>query len=171
MQDPAARRVEHSGPSARSIVTVSDAYQWRDQAWQRPGWEYYLIYQLHPLRFSDRNESLTPLERLTEELDGDGSDDYLHDLGMTAVQLLPVNEFPGDVSWGYNPSFFYAVESSYGTPDQLKALVDTAHQQGIAVILDVVPNHGGSGDNILWEIAQPTSTTEPITTATRSGGR
>jgi 1,4-alpha-glucan branching enzyme len=59
-----------------------------------------------------------------------------------------------DQSWGYNPSFFYAVESSYGTPDQLKALVDTAHQRGMAVVLDVVVNHGGVGDNILWDVAQ-----------------
>lgn len=154
VQDPAARQVENSGLSARSIVTVSSAYAWQDEAWQRPGWEYYLVYQLHPLRFSNRNEDLTPLQRITEELDNDGSDDYLRHLGATAIQLLPVNEFAGDVSWGYNPSFFYAVESSYGTPDQLKALVDRAHQNGIAVILDVVPNHGGSGDNILWQIAQ-----------------
>jgi 1,4-alpha-glucan branching enzyme len=91
---------------------------------------------------------------VTEELNGDGSGDYLLGLGATALQLLPLNEFAGDVSWGYNPSFFYAIESSYGTPDQLKALVDTAHQKGIAVVLDVVPNHGGSGDNVLWQIAQ-----------------
>jgi 1,4-alpha-glucan branching enzyme len=154
LQDPAARQVENSSLSARSIVTVSDAYEWQDQDWQRPGWEYYLIYQLHPLRFSNRNEDLMPLQRVTEELDGDGSDDYLRDLHATAVQLLPINEFAGDISWGYNPSFFYAVESSYGTPDQLKEFVDTAHQNGIAVVLDMVPNHGGSGDNILWQIAQ-----------------
>jgi 1,4-alpha-glucan branching enzyme len=153
-QDPAARRVESSSLSARSVVTVSSAYAWQDQAWSRPGWEYYLIYQLHPLRFSDRNGTRTPLQRLTEELDGDGHDDYLRALGATAIQLLPINEFPGNLSWGYNPSFFYAVESSYGAPDELKELVDTAHRNGIAVILDVVLNHGGSGDNILWQIAQ-----------------
>ena len=89
---------------------MSADYAWQDQAWSRPGWEYYQIYQLHPLRFSDRNTTLTPLERITEELDGDGSDDYLKELGVTAIQLLPVNEFAGDIGWGYNPSFFYAVE-------------------------------------------------------------
>ena len=153
-QDPAARRVESSDLNARSLVTVSTDYPWHDQRWSRPGWEYYQIYQLHPLRFSDRNTALTPLERITEELDGDGSDDYLNSLGVTAVQLLPVNEFAGDIGWGYNPSFFYAIESAYGTPDQLKRLVDTAHQNGVAVILDLVFNHGGSSDNILWQIAQ-----------------
>lgn len=153
-QDPAARRVESSDLNARSLVTVSSDYTWQDQAWARPGWEYYQIYQMHPLRFSDRNTALSPLERITEELDGDGSEDYLNQLGVTAIQLLPVNEFAGDIGWGYNPSFFYAVESAYGTPDQLKRVVDTAHRNGVAVILDLVFNHGGSSDNILWQIAQ-----------------
>lgn len=154
VQDPAARRVENSGLDSRSIVTVSDDYDWQDDNWSRPDWYRHIIYQLHPLRFTDRNEGLNPLQQITEEMDADGTNDYINDLGVTAVQLLPVNEFPLDHSWGYNPSFFYAVESSYGTPDQLKELVDTAHQNGIAVILDVVYNHGGSGDNILWQIAQ-----------------
>ncbi len=154
VQDPAARQVENSGLNANSIVTISSNYIWHDSAWSRPGWEYYLIYQVHPLRFTDRNDSLTPLQQITKELNNDDSNDYLNELHITALELLPVNEFPGDFSWGYNPSFFYAIESAYGRPDQLKQLVDTAHQNGIAVILDLVFNHGGSGDNILWEIAQ-----------------
>lgn len=153
-QDPAARQVENSGLSSKSIVTVSNDYQWGDNGWSPPPWHRHILYQLHPSRFTDRNAGLTPLQQITEELDNDSANDYLNTLGITTVQLLPVNEFPLDRSWGYNPSFFYAVESSYGTPDQLKALVDTAHQNGIAVILDVVYNHGGSGDNILWQIAQ-----------------
>jgi 1,4-alpha-glucan branching enzyme len=154
IQDPAARQVESSNLAACSRVTIASSYVWHDSSWRRPGWEYYLIYELHPLRFSDRNTTLTPLQRVTEELNGNGRDDYINDLRVTAVQLMPLNEFPGDLSWGYNPSFFYAIESSYGTPDQLKELVDTAHQHGIAVILDVELNHGGVGDNILWQVAQ-----------------
>ncbi len=153
-QDPTARWVESSDLSKNSLVTISSDYTWQDGSWSRPGWEYYLIYQLHPLRFTDRNGSLSPLPQVTEELDHDGANDYINNLHVTAIELLPVNEFPGDYSWGYNPSFFYAIESSYGTPDQVKELVDTAHQNGIAVILDLVFNHGGSGDNILWQIAQ-----------------
>jgi 1,4-alpha-glucan branching enzyme len=154
IQDPAARQVESSDLNACSRVTISSGYVWHDASWHRPGWEYYLIYELHPLRFSNRNTGMTPLQRLTEELNGNGRDDYINDLHVTAVELMPVNEFPGDFSWGYNPSFFYAVESSYGTPDQLKQLVDTAHQHGIAVVLDLELNHGGNGDNILWQVAQ-----------------
>jgi 1,4-alpha-glucan branching enzyme len=108
------------------------------------------------LRFSNRHIGLTPLQRVTEELNGNGHDDYINELHITAVQLMPVSEFPGDFSWGYNPSFFYAVESSYGAPDQLKELVDTAHRRGIAVILDLEINHGGVGDNILWQVAHDT---------------
>lgn len=153
-QDPAARRVESSDLSQNSVVTDGEAYQWHDQSWRRPGWAYYQIYQLHPSRFTERNGSLSPLQQVSEELDNDGSHDYLNQLHVTAIQLLPLNEFPTDHSWGYNPSFFYAIESAYGTPDDLKQLVDTAHQNGIAVILDLVLNHGGSSDNILWQSAQ-----------------
>ena len=156
-QDPAARQVENSALGSKSIVTIGSNYTWHDAGWSRSPWPRHLIYQLHPLRFTDRNRDpegkpLSPLRQVTEELDNDGGNDYLNRLGITTIQLLPVNEFPGDFSWGYNPSFFYAVESSYGTPNDLKALVDTAHRNGIAVILDVVYNHGGTGDNILWQI-------------------
>lgn len=158
-QDPAARRVENSGLGSNSLVTITSDYQWHDSNWTRPHWYQHLIYQIHPLRFTSRNKGdggavLRPLRQICEELDHDGTNDYLNAVGATAIQLLPVNEFAGDISWGYNPSFFYAIESSYGTPDDLKSLVDTAHQNGIAVILDLVYNHGGTGDNILWDIAQ-----------------
>lgn len=159
VQDPAARRVENSALGSNSLVTIGSAYTWQTAGWSPPDWQKHMIYQLHPLRFTDRNkdangETLPPLLQVAEELDNDGTNDYLNELGVSAIQLLPVNEFPGDTSWGYNPSFFYAIESAYGTPDDLKALVDTAHENGIAVILDVVYNHGGSGDNILWHVAQ-----------------
>ncbi len=158
-QDPAARRVENSGLESNSIVTVSSDYVWHDAAWTRPEWYQHSIYQVHPLRFTSRNKdnagtTLPPLRQIREELNNDGKNDYLNKVGTTAVQLLPVNEFAGDISWGYNPSFFYAIESSYGSPDDLKSLVDTAHQNGTAVILDLVYNHGGTGDNVLWDIAQ-----------------
>jgi len=158
-QDPAARRVENSGLGSNSVVTVSSEYAWHDAAWTRPEWYQHLIYQVHPLRFTSRNKdnagtTIPPLRQIREELNSSGENDYLNSVGTTAVQLLPVNEFAGDVSWGYNPSFFFAIESSYGSPDDLKSLVDTAHENGIAVILDIVYNHGGTGDNVLWDIAQ-----------------
>ena len=67
---------------------------------------------------------------------------------------MPVNEFAGDDSWGYNPAFFYAVESAYGGPESLKRLVDVCHEHGIAVLVDVVFNHAGTSDNALWSVAR-----------------
>ncbi|MFT4925014.1 MAG: 1,4-alpha-glucan branching enzyme [Phenylobacterium sp.] len=155
-QDPAARWVTTSNLTlGQSRIHLSDDYQWQSTAWQRPGQDKLNIYQLHPLRFTDRNGG-TPLQEVTEELDNDGSNDYINNLGVTAVQLLPVNEFAGDLSWGYNPSFFYAIESSFGGPDHLKAMVDKAHQNGIAVILDLEFNHVATGDNILWALDNTT---------------
>jgi 1,4-alpha-glucan branching enzyme len=157
IQDPAARWVEHSGLNACSRVTDSGRYVWGDSAWRRPGWDYYMIYELHPSRFSNRGPAnRTPFQRITEELNGNGQNDHIPRMKATALELMPVSEFPTDRSWGYNPSFFYAIETAYGTPDQLKELVDTAHRQGIAVIMDVEINHGGTGDNILWVVAQDT---------------
>lgn len=155
--DPAARWVTSSELSQGwSKIYKSDHYQWSSSNWQRPNQEYLNIYQLHPLRFTDRNSSATPLDEVIEEIDNDGNGDYINKLGVTALELLPVNEFAGDLSWGYNPSFFYAVEASYGGPDKLKELVDKAHSNGIAVILDLEFNHVATGDNILWSVDNTT---------------
>jgi 1,4-alpha-glucan branching enzyme len=76
---------------------------------------------------------------------------YLRDLGINAIEVMPVAEFAGDFSWGYNPAHPYAVESIYGGPDGFLAFIDAAHAHGIAVILDVVYNHFGPGDLSLWQ--------------------
>ena len=155
-QDPAARWVTHSGlTDGMSRINLTDDYQWQSNTWTRPTQDQFNIYQVHPLRFTSRNGG-TPFQEVTEELDADGNNDYINELGVTALELLPVNEFSGALSWGYNPSFFYAVEESYGGPDHLKALVDKAHQNGIAVILDLEFNHVATGDNILWTIDNTT---------------
>lgn len=76
---------------------------------------------------------------------------YLRDLGINAVEVMPIAEFAGDRSWGYNPAHPWAVETAYGGPEGFKAFVDAAHREGIAVILDVVYNHFGPGDLGLWQ--------------------
>ncbi len=151
-QDPAARQLESTNFSSNSLVTFSDSYQWQDHQWQRPVWEYYCIYQLHPKRFSNRNRDLKPLQQVEAEISGAYGNSYLKEMGTTAIQLLPVNAFATDNSWGYNGVFLYAIEDSYGAPEDLKKMVDSAHLNGIAVIIDVVFNHVGNGDNILWDI-------------------
>ena len=77
--------------------------------------------------------------------------DYLRDLGVNAIQLMPSDEFPGDISWGYNPAYIFAIEQSYGGPNGLRRLVDAAHARGIAVLYDVVYNHLGPDDLDLWQ--------------------
>lgn len=114
---------------------------WTDAPAPRPTWESLIIYEMHPLRFSRRNAKLPPLQRTARELEPGG---YLQRLGITAIELLPISEFSGAMGWGYNPSLFFAVDSSYGTPEDMVNLVKTAHRAGVSVICDVVFNH-------MWE--------------------
>ena len=112
-QDPAARWVSVTdNNTGMSKLVLSDDYQWGDTNWTRQTSDQFNIYQLHPLRFTDRNIG-SPLAQVTEELDNDGHNDYLNNLGITAVELLPVNEFFGDLSWGYNPNFYFAPDQYY----------------------------------------------------------
>lgn len=150
VQDPAADWVENSDPARASKLVDHARYAWRSHGWRRPGWEYLTIYQLHPSRFSSRR-GLKGLAAATRELTE--PDGYLRKVNATALLLMPVCEFAGDHGWGYNPSFFFAVESAYGGPESLKAFVDAAHERGLAVLIDVVFNHAGASDNVLWSVA------------------
>ncbi|MGO2102740.1 MAG: alpha-amylase family glycosyl hydrolase, partial [Psychroflexus halocasei] len=107
-------------------------YDWEFTNFERPDQEDLVIYEVL-LRDFDQNHSF---EALINRLD------YLENLGINAIELMPVNEFDGNISWGYNPSFHMALDKYYGSPESFKAFVDAAHQRGIAVILDVVYNHG-----------------------------
>ena len=84
--------------------------------------------------------------------------DYLENLGVQAIELMPVNEFNGNDSWGYNPTFYFAVDKAYGTKEDLKSLVNACHERGIAVILDVVANHADQPNPFItmyyedWEV-------------------
>jgi 1,4-alpha-glucan branching enzyme len=154
LQDPAAGWVETSRPTANSKLVNHGRFDWRNQSWNRPTPDYYVIYQLHPARFTNRFTDEPPLRRVAREISENAG--YFKQLGVTAVQLLPVNEVSSTNSWGYDPAYFYAIENAYCReegPDALKHLVHTCHAHGLAVVLDVVFNHAG-GDNILWEVAR-----------------
>ena len=106
-------------------------FEWTDAGFQRPAQDRLVIYELL-VRDWDANRDIGDvIDRL----------DYLQWLGINAIELMPVNEFDGNTSWGYNPGPRFAVDKAYGTADALRRLVDGAHARGIAVILDVVPNH------------------------------
>lgn len=103
------------------------------------GWDALLIYEMHAKRFTQRNAGARSVfDQLIYELKPDA---YLKRLGVTALELLPLHEFPKDNSWGYNPSLFFAIESSYGGPEEFARFVRASHDGGKAVFLDLVYNH------------------------------
>jgi 1,4-alpha-glucan branching enzyme len=147
-KDPRARKVTAS--HGRSVIYDTSAFDWGRSHLTRPTvpLEDLVIYQLHPGTFHDPapdNGRPGTLRDAVTKLD------HLVDLGVNCVLLMPVNEFPGDHSWGYNPSDLFAVESAYGGPDALKEFVRACHERGLAVHLDIVHNHYGPDDLDLWQ--------------------
>lgn len=115
-----------------SVISKNDNhYAWRNTNFSRPHKHDLVIYELLLRDFLDENNYTTLVDTLN----------YLSNLGVNALGLLPVNEFEGNSSWGYNPSFYFAPDKYYGTKNNLKRLIDECHGRGIAVILDVVLNH------------------------------
>lgn len=113
------------------LQTAEPEYEWTVSDFVRPAKEDLVIYELLMRDFLDTHHYLTLIDTL----------DYLDNLGVNAIELMPVNEFDGNLSWGYNPAYYLAPDKYYGTKNDLKALVDSCHRRGIAVILDVVLNH------------------------------
>ncbi len=113
--------------------TGAEEYQWKNDAFEKPASTDLIIYELLVRDFFDENHRnyLQIIDSLT----------YLKDLGVNAIELLPVQEFAGNNSWGYNPTFMFAPDKAYGTSDALKQLIDSAHALDMAVILDMVFNH------------------------------
>jgi 1,4-alpha-glucan branching enzyme len=130
-----------------SIIYNPNAYQWQASNFQIPFWTEMVTYEMHVGTFNVPAGHSGPgtFETAKQKLD------YLKDLGVNAIALMPVNEFAGDYSWGYNPGHPYSVEGAYGGPDALKSFVDAAHARGIAVFGDVVYNHFGPQDMSLWQ--------------------
>lgn len=133
--DPYARQATNS--VGRSIVHDPD-FDWDGVEFHTPTIDSMAVYEMHPGTFAG------DLDQAIERLP------HLVDTGFTAVELMPVAEFAGDQSWGYNPALPFAVESAYGGPEALKRFVREAHRAGLAVILDVVYNHFGPSDLDLW---------------------
>ena len=111
--------------------TAPSEFPWTDGAYVRPSQDELIIYELLIRDFDEGQTYQDVLDRL----------DYLEWLGVNAIELMPVSEFNGNLSWGYNPSFRMAPDKYYGTGTLLKSLINAAHERGIAVIMDIVPNH------------------------------
>ena len=140
--DPYARQVTNSIGNA--IVYDPDAFDWGGDTFQMPSWDDLVIYEMHVGTFAPTGDRAGTFDDARRRLD------YLEDLGVSAIQVMPPFEFAGDISWGYNPAHLFAIESSYGGPDGFKSFIRAAHAKGIGVIVDVVYNHIGPSDLDLW---------------------
>ena len=125
-------------------------YEWQVEDFDVPEFEEMVIYQLHVGTFAGRNDPYGTAPFPSRYVDVAARATHLAELGINAVMLNPINEFPGDHSAGYNPISNWAPEWIYGTPDDLKTMVDALHQEGIAVLLDIVWNHFSFDDNFMW---------------------
>jgi maltooligosyltrehalose trehalohydrolase len=135
--DPASRYQPSDvhGPSE----VVDPRFPWTDHGWQGRPWKDTVIYELHVGSFTADGTFTAAIKRL----------DYLFELGVTAIEIMPVADFPGRWNWGYDGVLLFAPDSSYGRPEEFKAFVDAAHAKGIQVFLDVVYNHFGPDGNYL----------------------
>ena len=113
------------------LQTAQSVYSWIHTSYAKPNKEDMIVYELLVRDFSSRHDFKAIIDKL----------DYLKNLGINTIELMPVMEFDGNDSWGYAPSFFMAVDKYYGPSQQLKVLIDSAHGKGIAIILDIAPNH------------------------------
>lgn len=136
--DPASRW-QPEGPHGPSEVVDPDAFAWTDQAWRGVTPRGQVLYEMHVGTFTPEGTYAAAERHLP----------YLRDLGITAVELMPVNEFDGPFGWGYDGVNLFAPTRLYGTPDALRHFIDRAHAIGLGVILDVVYNHFGPSGNYL----------------------
>jgi malto-oligosyltrehalose trehalohydrolase len=136
--DPGSRYQPQDVHGVSEVVDFGN-YTWKAEAWAGRPWEESVIYELHVGTFTSEGTFLGAMEHL----------DHLVDLGITAIQIMPVSDFPGRFNWGYDGVLPYAPDSSYGRPEDFMALVDAAHEHGISVFLDVVYNHFGPDGNYL----------------------
>ena len=138
--DPRGRRMVHS--AGHSILVDPSAYRWTTPSFRPADKGQWVIDEMHLGTFNPPPGTVpgtwsSAMAKL----------DHLAALGVTAIELMPPFEFPGNLSWGYNPAAPFALESAYGTPDEFRAFVDAAHARGMAVVLDVVHNHYSARDN------------------------
>jgi maltooligosyltrehalose trehalohydrolase len=136
--DPASRFQPTGVHGASEVIAAAD-FQWSDAGWRGVRLEDLVVYELHVGTFTPRGTFAALIERLP----------YLRDLGITAIELMPVADWPGARNWGYDGVALFAPARCYGRPDDLRALVDAAHGLGLGVLLDVVYNHLGPDGNYL----------------------
>ncbi|HEY0170497.1 MAG TPA: malto-oligosyltrehalose trehalohydrolase [Pyrinomonadaceae bacterium] len=138
--DPVSRS-QPRGVHGPSRVVEPEAFGWTDAGWRGVALKDYVVYELHTGTFTPEGTFESIIPKLA----------HLKSLGVTAVELMPVAEFPGGRNWGYDGAHLYAPQSTYGGPEGLKRLVDACHREGLAFVLDVVYNHLGPEGNYAGE--------------------
>ncbi len=146
--DPASRHQVDDVHGASAVVDPA-AYAWHDGGWAGRPWQEAVVYELHIGTFTPEGTFRAAIDRLG----------HLVDLGVTAIEIMPVGAFPGQRNWGYDGVLPYAPANAYGHPDDLRALVDAAHAAGLMVLLDVVYNHFGP-DGAYIHVISPEAFTE-----------
>ena len=141
-RDPRARRVTNS--NGNSMIHDPHAFDWGGVETVVPWLNDLVIYEMHVGTFNAEGWVPNTFDQAIEKLD------HLVNLGVSAVQVMPIAEFAGDKSWGYNPADPFAIESALGGPDAFRRFVKACHQRGLAVLVDVVHNHYGPSDLALW---------------------
>ena len=140
--DPASR-AQFGDVHGASVVVDHDSYVWAETGWRGRPWHEAVIYEMHTGTFTEVGTFAGIESRL----------DHLIDLGVSAIELMPIAQFSGTRGWGYDGVLMYAPHNAYGRPDDLKRLVDAAHARGLMVLLDVVYNHFGPDGNYLHAVA------------------
>ncbi len=138
--DPASR-YQPEGVHGSSEIVDANSFQWTDQNWTSFPFNQYILYELHVGTFTKEGTFDAVIPYLDE----------LYQLGVNAIELLPVSQFPGERNWGYDGVYPFAAQNSYGGPEGLKRLVNACHERGLAIVLDVVYNHMGPEGNYLWD--------------------
>ncbi len=141
-------RAMHESDYGNTLIINPSAYVWADSAFAMPAFEEAIVYELHVGTFSGKNDGLNRTGRYRDIVDTHL--DHLLALGVNVVELMPITEFNYYESWGYNPIDHWAPENAYGDPNDLKYTIDRLHQNGIAVVFDIVYNHFSNDGNYLW---------------------
>jgi 1,4-alpha-glucan branching enzyme len=166
--DPYARVLSGDFRTNNPVIVDPTTFTWSDGAWRTPDPSRLILYEMSVHGFTDGDPDIAPANQgrfkgIAERIDAG----YFDQLGVTAIALMPLAEFPskqGPDTLGYNPSLFFTVERDFGSPDDLRELVDAAHRRGLAVLLDQVFNHTDNGFNPLWKsiIEHPDEETDPL---------
>ena len=145
--DPYARQIIHGGAGGLNGMIAGSSAGFGTPGYSTPSWNELVIYEMHirTFVFGGGFNGTGSFASARTKLD------YLRDLGINAIELMPLGEFTGDISAGYNPAYIFAIEDEFGGPDGFRSFVNEAHSRGIAVIVDVVYNHLGDSAGDMWQ--------------------